>query len=648
MDGRLYITGMSTSLADKKNVTTSFNPVSLSWYGCEVNHAANMWKSEKEVKVLTAEAFCLTDQAYPPVFPVSSNLNCLKVIRREDGTLMELANELLAMVRGKEAHKQSIVLMHSLSHMAKAGTEGYIEDFLVAASKLKAALGVHIQVVPLSHLFMAGCTCPLAIRTAAEVMVWAAKTFGDDGNFLTNSFKLANYLLSPRMGDDCQTDYERLMRLPMAAKWPSNKAIWVISSFDLPLAIHPTTEGAEREIILSIIGELRTGLALELDQFPSLDRKMPARGCGGQPESIDYLIIGRTKTSAMMADALVRKGKKCELVSYPEWRITQAFVTRMVTDLTAAMAAKRPKAIIVAGLDESYYMAQFEEVHTSPARKDAAGHYHIDGDLMVAAKTAQLRMLNILAPVWEQTEGMKTEVVCPMVRYITEGCCDDGDHIPNRLEPGFHDRLKKDLLVARNVLKDFFQTEGHTHCRVLDPAVDIAGKDGRDVWDKGDPTHPKAATYDSMVVALGKAEARIDVTKRQGAALPGPAPKRPRLASAEKKPSSSRGSEGGNPGRDLRGRGGAVGSGGGRSRGGGGSGRGNGGGTGRGRGWRGNRPNRWDWQEERYQHEENYGGGGGWGWGNGGGGGGNSWRGRRFWAPAFTGGRARGGRGCNY
>jgi hypothetical protein len=611
-----------------------------------------MWKSEKEKKELTAEAFCLTDQAYPPVFPVSSSLNCLKVIRREDGSLMELANELLALVRGKEVHKQSIVLMHSLSHMARSGTEGYIEDFLVAASKLKSILGAHIHVVPLPHLFMAGCTCPLAIRTAAEVTVWAAKTFGEDGNFLTNSFKLANYLLAPRMGADCQTDYERLVRLPVAAKWPSNKASWVMSSFDLPLAIHPTTEGAEKEIIMSVINELRTGLALELDQSPSLDRKMPAKGGGGPPESIDYLIIGRTKTSAMMADALVRTGKKCELVSYPEWRVTQAFVARMATDLAAAMAAKRPKAIIIAGLDESYYMAQYEEVHTSPARKDAAGHYHIDGDLIVAAKSAQMRMLNVLAPIWEQTEGTKTVIICPMVRYITEGCCDDSEHIPNRLDPGFHDKLKKELLAARNTMKEFFQTEGHNHCRVLDPAVDISGKGGWEVWDKGDPTHPKPAVYDSLVAALCKAEARIDVTKRQGAAMPGPTPKRPRLASDGKKASGESGLEAGNRSRDLRGRGGAVGGGGGNSRGGGSIGRGSGGGS-RGRGWRGSRQNRWEWQEERYHREDDYyGGGGGWGWGNGGGGsgggGGNSWRGRRFWAPAFTGGRARGGRGANY
>jgi hypothetical protein len=115
------------------------------------------------------------------------------------------------------------------------------------------------------------------------------------------------------------------------------------------MTIHPTTEGAEKEIILSIVNELRTGLALELDQSPSFGRKMPAKGCGGQLASIDYLVVGRTKTSAMMADALVKKGKTCELVTYPEWRVTQPFVTKMVTDMAAAMAAHRPKVIIIAG-----------------------------------------------------------------------------------------------------------------------------------------------------------------------------------------------------------------------------------------------------------------------------------------------------------
>jgi hypothetical protein len=35
-------------------------------------------------------------------------------------------------------------------------------------------------------------------------------------------------------------------------------------------------------------------------------------------------------------------------------------------------------------------MVQYEEVHFSPAKKDNEGHYHIDGDLVVAAKEAKL------------------------------------------------------------------------------------------------------------------------------------------------------------------------------------------------------------------------------------------------------------------
>jgi hypothetical protein len=91
--------------------------------------------------------------------------------------LMEIANDFLGLVRGKELHKQSIIMMHSLTHMSRMGTEGYAEDLLVATSKLKAVLGQHIQVVPLPPLFLAGCTCPMTIRTAAEITAWAARVY---------------------------------------------------------------------------------------------------------------------------------------------------------------------------------------------------------------------------------------------------------------------------------------------------------------------------------------------------------------------------------------------------------------------------------------------------------------------------------------
>jgi hypothetical protein len=292
---------------------------------------------------------------------------------------------------------------------------------------------------------------------------------------------MANHLLSPRTGEVGQADYERLLRLPKEANWPSGKISWAMSGFDLPMAIQPTSEDAEKETITSLINELRTGLALDLDPAPSFDRKMPAEGRSGQTAYMDYIVAGRAKASAMVADALVRAGKTVEQVVYPEWRVTQPFVAKMATDLATAMAKFRPRVIIIAGLDESYYMAQYEEFHTSPARKDAEGIYHIDGDLVLAAKEAQLKILKLLEPIWELTAGIRTVVFGPMARYVTESCCDDPDHIPNRQAAGFIDGQKKELLAARNVLKDYFQNEKHNHCRVLDPAMDIAGKKAEEV-----------------------------------------------------------------------------------------------------------------------------------------------------------------------
>jgi hypothetical protein len=547
--------------------------------------------------------------------------------------------------------------------MARSGTEGYIEDLLIATSKLRSVLGQQLTVAPLPHLFTAGCTCPLTIRTAAEVTVWASRVFGEEGKFLTSSFKIANFLLNPKRGEEVQQDYEKLVRLPTSTTWPSAKVAWVMSGFDLPIQIQPTGEMAEKEIILSIINELRTGLAVDLDPAPTFDRMVPVDGGGQAGPPTEYLILGRAKAVAMVATALTKAGKRCEQLSQPEWRITQAYVAKMASDLEAEMAKHRPRVIVVVGLDESYFMAQFEEVHTTPARRDADGHYHIDGELVVATKEVQLRMLKTMRPIWEATSGHKTIVVGPMVRYLTESCCDDEDHLPNRNDAGFGEGLRKKMLEARNVLKDFLTKEGHGHCRVLDPAVDIAGKQMADIWNVGDPTHPREEIYDSMVAAFVKAENRIDLTaKRPGEKLSGPATKKQRTAEPTVPPPQQQqlgedGGNGGGGGGQGRGRGGR---GGGRSkargrgsgrrgssrpggntsgdhRGGGHAGgeRGGFGGWNNRGGWYGGRDERaggnWSFGAQDYRQSDGATGGG---------------RGYRFWAPAsHNGGWNRGWRG---
>jgi hypothetical protein len=119
-DGRLLTVGFKSSLPDKKNITTSFDPIKMECYGCPIHHAEKMWKPKgsREAESLQGEAFLLTDQSYPPVLPTAIQ-SCLKIIRREHGTLMELATELMNMTRGMAVGKKTVVLLHSLSHMAQ-------------------------------------------------------------------------------------------------------------------------------------------------------------------------------------------------------------------------------------------------------------------------------------------------------------------------------------------------------------------------------------------------------------------------------------------------------------------------------------------------------------------------------------------------
>jgi hypothetical protein len=318
-----------------------------------------------------------------------------------------------------------------------------------------------------------------------------------------------------------------------------------------------------------------------------------------------------------------------------------------------AITTMRPSVVILIGLDESYLMARYQEVYTLPATKGPDGHYHVHGELVVANKEAQIKLLALMDPIWEATAGIKTIVVGPAVRYLTAGCCGDPDHMPNRNSDNFEARLKSDLVVAKNALKDHLIKAGHSHCRVLDPAMDMLNKDKKDIWGD-DPTMPKGKIFDSMVAALPAAEVRIDlIGKRPGGPLNEPVAKKFKMADAGGRVGTNEG-----PGASTSAPAGTRGGGGMRGSSKKHAGKERGQSRGRGRGHRGyKQPIHSDgggygyWEEYddwSYGGGNNRGGGGGGFWrdhsrgGGGGRGGGRGWGGWRggYGAPRF-GGRAR-------
>jgi hypothetical protein len=120
----------------------------------------------------------ITDQCYPPVLPVQGTGQCMHIIRRENGSLHQLAAELMDLSRGMVVERGSLILMFSGSHMARAGTVGYIEDLLAATASIKSVMGQELRVAPLPPMFLGGCNSPEVLRIAAEVSAWAQDVQG--------------------------------------------------------------------------------------------------------------------------------------------------------------------------------------------------------------------------------------------------------------------------------------------------------------------------------------------------------------------------------------------------------------------------------------------------------------------------------------
>jgi hypothetical protein len=178
------------------------------------------------------------------------------------------------------------------------------------------------------------------------------------------------------------------------------------------------------------------------------------------------------------------------------------------------MAEVKPRAVLVIGIEESYFMAQFEVGYTLPATKDSAGRHHINGELVVANTDTQIRFLKAMEPIWVATKGISTVVVSPMDRYLTKGCCEEPGHLTNRLEPGFADKIKKDLLAAKYTMKTFFKDAGHYHCVVMDPAKDLEDADLANVWGNDDPTLPLPQVFDKIASAAKVAELHAEPTRK--------------------------------------------------------------------------------------------------------------------------------------
>jgi hypothetical protein len=522
LDGRLAITGLKIFRGNRSAVTTSFDERSLKCRGCSGHEGEVAWRPRGQDG--RRQVIFLTDQCYPPVLPAHGGATCIKIIRREYGSLNQLVAELTDLARGKALAKESLILIFAGAQLARVGTAAYIEDLIAAVASIKAVLGQDLKVAPLPPFFLGGCDSMEAVRSCAELAMWSDCVFKEEDGLMRGSLKRAAKLLEAGEGMEAQPDYRARMRLPASTRPAEGKKVWEMGGFSLRKSLRPASAETEADLILGLLEEIRAKMAINLDVAPSFDRKLPAANEARAVRSEKlYLAVGGQHAQSI-AEAMRRKGDVVDVVVIPGWKATTVGIRILEDKMKEAMARRKPEVIVISCLDDNIYFGMGEDGATQAAKADELGKEHIEGRLVVGKKDAQELLFRRLDPIWKATEGLNTIVVCPMARYVCKPCCEGAEHVTNRMEPDFVNNVRQDLREVVGGLKKYFSTTGRSRCQVLDPNVDLSQVEARLVWAE-DPIYPLPIGYDKVATGVklveGKIGARMLVV-----------PKRPRSESA--------------------------------------------------------------------------------------------------------------------
>jgi hypothetical protein len=576
-DGRVLKTKLEISIGQQKTTTASFDSASMQCL-CEGAHRSNglvNGRGGEDGRV----AIALVDQAYPPCWPSNSDKACISVLRVEYGFLYELVDELISRLKGRYVAAGSVILMFSATNLAAVGTAAYCEDLISAMARLKRCIGEHVLYLPLPHFFLNGCGDEATIRAAVEVGVWAPTYFGNERLFLKKTFLKANEILTEAGEGGPQAALQLRQRLPA---FGGGGKLWVIDGLiGLPELLKPASVGQEKALYETLIEELRSGLALDVEDAPDFDRSVRPGGSGGGDVNnnsrplvtTDVILVVGGSNAQRLSKAFEEEGIAADLVHIPNMRVIRGTGEVLAERLKEAIAKRRPASIVFQYLDNSVFEALTEEGSRIPPRK-LDGRYHFDGDIVVADKATVVKFMRMCRPALNATEGIPTAFIGPMPRYVTGSCCGDAEHMANRSTPGFEAKMRGDLADLNRTVKEFLRNDGYSNIRAMDPWVGLRQYEKRELWGK-DPVHILQDKYRALVEGV-----KITISKLS--------PKRRRDSIGNPGPDSKRGR--------TEGRGGRGGGGGGQGWGGGGSG---GGSVGRGSG------------------SGRAGGGGGWRWGRG-------------------------------
>jgi hypothetical protein len=156
--------------------------------------------------------------------------------------------------------------------------------------------------------------------------------------------------------------------------------------------------------------------------------------------------------------------------------------------------------IILAMLDNAFFLARYEDGAEIGIRRAVDGQYHIDGSLGYAPREKQIIIFNQLLPLMRTFSDNDKIMLMPLPRYLWEACCKDPDHGPNILEDGHVIEQLSSIDAAFKLWRGMAFRDKIGNLKLCNSSHLISDES---FWKDG-PVHPSAGGYSKVVSAVIK------------------------------------------------------------------------------------------------------------------------------------------------
>jgi len=457
-DNRIKQTILRHRMDTMQNITCSFNPADLTCEGCKGRGKHSVVGADNGEPVVLV----VTDQNFPPVLYSGDGGACIGVVRVEFGSIRDIGFLVADLLDGVALPAGSVILVGSVSDLARQGVSGYTEELARTVRILREKQekkGCKAQVGAVPPVLLGGVNSFNLMRSILEVEAWVERLVGGEGALLHKTrTEVVNWMWGSGLGKRKNVE-ERLHTVPKGVEGYEKVYMRCTGWSSMPERVAPLSKAGERAIVAQLVRDLKDNFGVRVSEKLVLDREYEAARVENE-----YVVWGGSN-AGRLADVMGKMGLKVVKVTQGGWRPSKQSVEKTMKEMEGKVSNQA--VLIMMGMDNGMFYEESEDGSRSLPRKDKEDVYHVEGRLEVGTAKQAKGLLRNCMPIIERYAENKKVFLSPTVRFYRIRCCMKEDHCTNMDTAGYRRGMLADLSVIREAMLEMCREEGVQLYKVL-------------------------------------------------------------------------------------------------------------------------------------------------------------------------------------